>query len=91
MKGVSFDVVSDPTVMNPWLAGALAFHTLSLLLAFLATRSTFRYLAKHQVQPKYRYYLFGFLRMRHLGLAYVSLFFILSLLWMSIALVGILF
>jgi len=49
----------------------MLFHILSILLCFAATRSTCRYLLKHRIMPKARYILFGFLRVRHLALAYL--------------------
>ena len=50
----------------------LLFHLISLTVCYLATRSTFHYLSKHQVTPKHRYLLFKHIRIRHIGLFYIG-------------------
>lgn len=51
----------------------LGLQFLSVLVAYFSTRSTFRYLSKHQVVPQQRYMLFRVVRLRHIGLAYLSI------------------
>lgn len=61
------------------LAFFLLFHALSLAFCLIATRATFHYLGKHQIQAKHRYLLLGFIRTRYVALFYVLCISILSL------------
>ena len=50
----------------------LIIQIISVAVCFFATRSTFRYLSKHQVVPQQRYTLFQIVRVRHIGLGYLA-------------------
>lgn len=56
--------------MGYWLF--LLFHVFSLGLCLFATRSTMRYLSKHQVTPKIRHLPFWRLRTRYVALFYIA-------------------
>lgn len=49
----------------------LTFHIISLLFCIIATRMTFYVVMKHQVNPKIRFLLFGFIKTRYVAFLYI--------------------